>query len=196
MLGFCSVTKSCDSLCPMDYSTPGFLSYTVSGSLLKFMSIELMILSTISSLAAPFFCLQYFPASGSFPMKYWMLGGHRYLVRNNVLPSALESILTTTLLPSLSLLLSSLIKIQCALKAQFKQHLSEEFPTSALLCGFQDHYSVKVHHVPRKRLIKQKDAVSAWTPREMLGMWLSPEILLEQDRHYFLQRPICGTVAS
>ena len=45
------------------------------------------------------------------------------MVRNNVLPSALESILTTTLLPSLSLLLSSLIKIQCALKAQFKQHL-------------------------------------------------------------------------
>ena len=67
----CSAAQSClTPRNPMDYSTPGFLSYTVSGSLLKFMSIELMILSTISSLAAPFFCLQYFPASGSFPMKY------------------------------------------------------------------------------------------------------------------------------
>ena len=50
-------------------------------SLLKFMFIELVMLS-ISSSAAPFsFCLQFFPASGPFPMtlrirwpKYWNFG--------------------------------------------------------------------------------------------------------------------------
>ena len=39
----CSVTKSCPTLCdPMDYSTPASLSFTISWSLLKLMSIELM----------------------------------------------------------------------------------------------------------------------------------------------------------
>ena len=39
------------------------------GSLLKLMSIESVMLSTMSSSAACFsFCLQTFPASGSFPM--------------------------------------------------------------------------------------------------------------------------------
>ena len=37
----CLVTKLCPTLCdPMNYSTPGFLSFTISQSLLKFMSIE------------------------------------------------------------------------------------------------------------------------------------------------------------
>ena len=47
------------------------LSSTVSWSLLKLTSIESVMLSnlTISSFAAPFSsCLQFFPASGSFPM--------------------------------------------------------------------------------------------------------------------------------
>ena len=45
------------------------LSYTVSQSLLKFMSIESVMFLTISS-SAPHFssCPQTFPASGSFPM--------------------------------------------------------------------------------------------------------------------------------
>ena len=43
-------------------------SFTISQSLLKFMSIQLVML-TISSLAIPFsFCLQSFPSSGSFPV--------------------------------------------------------------------------------------------------------------------------------
>ena len=37
----CSVTKSCQTLCsPIHCSTPAFLSFTISGSLLKFMSVE------------------------------------------------------------------------------------------------------------------------------------------------------------
>ena len=44
------------------------LSFTISQSLLRFMFTELVILS-VSSSATPFsFCLQSFPASGSFPM--------------------------------------------------------------------------------------------------------------------------------
>ena len=42
----CSVTKSCPTLCdPKDCSTPGFLSFTISRSLLKLMSIESVMLS-------------------------------------------------------------------------------------------------------------------------------------------------------
>ena len=53
------------------------LSFTISRSLLKFMSIELVMLSNMSSSAAPFsFCLQSFPAPGSFPMsRLFALGG-------------------------------------------------------------------------------------------------------------------------
>jgi len=44
------------------------LSFTISQSLLKFMSVESMML-TVSSSAAPFsFCLQSFPELESFPM--------------------------------------------------------------------------------------------------------------------------------
>ena len=50
------------------------LSFTISRSLLKLMSFESVIL-TISS-ATPFFCLQSFPASGSFPIsQFFPLGG-------------------------------------------------------------------------------------------------------------------------
>ena len=42
----CSATQSCPTLCdPMDCSTPGFPSFTVSQGLLKFMSIESVMLS-------------------------------------------------------------------------------------------------------------------------------------------------------
>ena len=57
------------------------LSSTVSWSLLRLMSIESMMLSNISSFAAPFsFCPPSFPASGFFPTllideKKWALGG-------------------------------------------------------------------------------------------------------------------------
>ena len=50
------------------------LSSSISRSLLKLMSFESVIL-TISS-ATPFFCLQSFPASGSFPIsQFFPLGG-------------------------------------------------------------------------------------------------------------------------
>ena len=54
---------------PMDCSTPGSLSSAISWSLLKFMSIELVMLSYHLILCRPFsFCLQSFPALGLFPV--------------------------------------------------------------------------------------------------------------------------------
>ena len=53
----------------MGCSMPDFLSFTISHSLLTLKSSESVIPSTISYSAVPFsFCLQSFPASGSFSM--------------------------------------------------------------------------------------------------------------------------------
>ena len=52
------------------------LSFTISQSLFKLMSIELVILSNHLILCCPFFfCLQSFPASGSFPMSGFSING-------------------------------------------------------------------------------------------------------------------------
>ena len=53
------------------------LSFTVSQNLFQLMSTESMMLYlTISSFATPFsFCLQSFPASGSFPMRQLLASG-------------------------------------------------------------------------------------------------------------------------
>ena len=59
----CSVTKSCPALCsPIDCSTALGVCW--------FMSLESVML-TISSSTALLFCLQSFPASGSFPICKW-----------------------------------------------------------------------------------------------------------------------------
>ena len=65
-----SVARLWPTLCnPMDCSTPGFPSFTVSWSLLKLMPIELVMLSNHLILCRHFsFCLQPFPASGFFPV--------------------------------------------------------------------------------------------------------------------------------
>ena len=66
---FSSATQLCLTLWnSMDCSTPGILSITNSRSLLKLMSIELVMPSNHLILCYPFSsCLQSFPASGSFP---------------------------------------------------------------------------------------------------------------------------------
>ena len=62
-----SVTKSYLTLHPMDCSMPGFpVLHCLSDSLLKFMSIESVMLSSHVMVCRPLsFCLQSFPASGS-----------------------------------------------------------------------------------------------------------------------------------
>ena len=64
--------------------------FTVSWSLLKFISIELGIYLTISSSVSPFsFCLQSFPASGSFPLS-WVFTSGGQSIRASPSPSVLS----------------------------------------------------------------------------------------------------------
>ena len=77
----CLVTKYCMTICkPVDYSTPEF-PFTISQSMLKFISIVSMMPSNHPcSVDLCFSCPQSFPASGSYPNesviptrwpKYW-----------------------------------------------------------------------------------------------------------------------------
>ena len=69
----CSIAKLCLTVCdPMECRMQAPLSSTISQSLLRFMSIESVILSNHLILCTPFsFYLQSFPASQSFPL-YWV----------------------------------------------------------------------------------------------------------------------------
>ena len=72
----CSFTESYPTLCnPIDCSMPAPLSSTISQSFFKFMSISKWCYITISSSDTPFFCLQSFPVSGSFPMSQFFPSG-------------------------------------------------------------------------------------------------------------------------
>ena len=64
-----------DSVAPWTAAHQPPLSFTVSCSLLKFMSIESVMLSISSSVALFSFCLQSFPAPGSFPMSRLFASG-------------------------------------------------------------------------------------------------------------------------
>ena len=66
----CSVAKMCPALCdPKDCSIPGFLSFTNSQSLLKFMSIELMMPSNYLILCHPLLLPSVFPSIRVFSKK-------------------------------------------------------------------------------------------------------------------------------
>ena len=64
------------------------LSFTVSRSLLKLMSIQSKYHPTISSSVAPFSCPPSFPASGSFPMS-WLFASGGQSIRVSTLASVL-----------------------------------------------------------------------------------------------------------
>ena len=64
------------------------LSFTISWSLLKLMSIESIMSSNISSSVVPFSsCLQSSPASGSFPMSQFFSSGGKYYWSFSISPS-------------------------------------------------------------------------------------------------------------
>ena len=72
----CSVAQSCPMLCdPMDSAHQASLSFTISWSLLKLMSLESVMPSNHLILCHPFSCLQSFPASGSFLMSQFFESG-------------------------------------------------------------------------------------------------------------------------
>ena len=68
----CSVTKLCLFMTPRTAACQVLLPFTISQSLLKFMSFEPVVVSNHLILCRPLsFCLQSFLASGSFP-KSWL----------------------------------------------------------------------------------------------------------------------------
>ena len=90
-----SAAQLCPTLCdPVDCS---IVSFTISQSLLRLMSIELVIHPTISSSLVPFSCLQSFPESGSFPMSQcFASGGQKIGVSAS--PSSFQQIFRTDFL--------------------------------------------------------------------------------------------------
>ena len=70
-------SQSCLTLCnPMDCSSPGIPVHHQLPKLLKFISIESVMPSNNLILCCPFSsCLQYFPASESFPMSQFFTSG-------------------------------------------------------------------------------------------------------------------------
>ena len=72
----CSVAQSCSIfVTPWAASCQFSLSFTISWSMLKFMSAEAWYHPTILSSVVPFSCLQSFPAWGSFPMNQFFTSG-------------------------------------------------------------------------------------------------------------------------
>ena len=90
------------------------LSFTISRSLLKFMSIELVMLSNHLILWCPFsFCLQSFPESGSFPVsKLFISGGQSFgaSASASVLPVNIQGWFPLGLTGLISLLSKGLLK--------------------------------------------------------------------------------------
>ena len=92
-VGCCSVTKSCPTLWdPMDCSMPGFLSFTISWSLLRLMLIESVMPSSHLILCHPLLLLpSFFPALGSFPMSQpFTSGGQSIGASASVLPMNIQ----------------------------------------------------------------------------------------------------------
>ena len=109
---FCLLLFSCsgsDSVMPWTIAPQASLSLTVSRSLLKFMSIELV----ISSLASPFFFhLKSFPASGSFPMsQHFTSGGPSIEASRTELPMRIQHWFPLGLTALISLLFKGLSRV-------------------------------------------------------------------------------------
>ena len=89
------------------------LSFTISKSLLKLMSIESVMLSNHLILCHPFsFCLQSFSASGFFPMS-WLFapGGQSIIVYESVIPMNIQASFPLGLTCLISLLPKELSRV-------------------------------------------------------------------------------------
>ena len=93
---------------PWTTAHQAYLFITNSWSLLKLMSIELVMPSNHSSSVVPFcFCLQSFPASGSFPVSPFFISGGQ-----SIRVSALASILPMNIQDWFPLGLTCLVSLQ------------------------------------------------------------------------------------
>ena len=100
------------------------LSFTISLSLLKLMSLSRRCHPTISSSAAPFSCLQSFPASGSFPMSQFLASGGQSIGASasvSVLPMNIQDWLPLGLTGLISMLSKGLSRIFSSATVQKNQ---------------------------------------------------------------------------
>ena len=158
----CSVAQSYPTLCNlMDCSTPASLSFPISWSLLKLMSIELVMPSNHLILCHPFiFCLQSFPASGSFPMSWFFASGRQSIGASasaSVFPmniqdwfplgwtgwislqsKGLSRVFSNTTVQSINSLALSFLYSGTSLVAQMVKHLSTMQETQVRALGWED----------------------------------------------------------
>ena len=102
-----------DSVTPWTTAHEASLSFTVSQSLLKLMSIELVMPSNHLTLCSPFLsCPQFFLASGSFPMN-WLFtsGGQSIGTSASVLPMNTQGWFPLGLTDFISLLSKGLSRV-------------------------------------------------------------------------------------
>ena len=122
------VTKLCLTLCdPMDCSTLGFLSFAISWSLLKFMSIESVMLSISFSAILFAVCLQSFPASESYPKSQFFASGGQSIgvsASASVFPMNVEGLFPLGLTALISLQSKGLSKLFCNTTVQKHQFFS------------------------------------------------------------------------
>ena len=119
-----------DSVTPWTAARQASLSFTVSWSLLKLMSLSQWCHPTISSFVTPFSCLQSYPASGFIPMSQFFSSGGQSIgvsVSASVLPMNIQSWFLLGLTGLISLqskgTVKSLLKHHSS-KASISQHLA------------------------------------------------------------------------
>ena len=111
---------------PMDCSTQISLFFTLSWSLLKFMSIELVVLSNHLKF---FFCLQSFPAPESFLMSWLFTSGDQSIWASalvSVLPMSIQGRFPLGFTRLISLLSKRLSRVFSSTTVQKHQFLSTQ----------------------------------------------------------------------
>ena len=163
------LAKSCPTLCdPKDCSMPGFPVLCYLLEWLKFMSTESVMLPTISYCAALFsFCLQSFPASGSFPMSQLFTSGGQ-----SIGTSASASVLPTNIQGWFPLRLTGWISLQSKELSSLLQHHNSK----ASILWHSAFFMVQISH-----LYMTTGKTIALTIWPLLAKWC-----LSRDRKAFL----------
>ena len=145
-----------DSVTPWTAARQPSLSFTISQSLLKLMSTELVMPSNHLILCHPFFCFQAFPASGYFPMSWFFpSGGQSIGASASVLPMNIQGWLPLGLTGLISLLSKGLSRVLSRTTIQKHQFFSTQLSLRS-----NSHYS-KSHSLDYTDFCQQRD-VSAF----------------------------------
>ena len=143
-----------DSLQPMDWSMPGFPSFTISKSLLKLRPLSWWCYQTISSSAVPFSSsLQSFTeASGSFPMSLFFVSGSQ-----RIGASVSASVLSMNIQDWFPFVLTGLISLQSKELARVLSNITvqkHQFFSAQTSLGSNSH----IHSFDYMELCQQSNA--------------------------------------